>query len=124
MPATKRGASTKIERPVAAKPKKRARSKVRKYSGLCSTCSNAPACTYRREFGEPKLFCDEFEGGLAMQKKSDDEETVSPAHPRSKSREEERDTGREVGLCGHCENREFCTYPKPEGGVWHCDEYK
>ena len=27
------------------------------------------------------------------------------------------------GLCQTCEYRETCTYPKPEGGVWHCEEY-
>ena len=59
-----------------------------------------------------------------MQKRSTDEEIVLLAHSRSKSRNDENDIGREMGLCSHCENREFCTYPKPEGGVWHCDEYK
>jgi hypothetical protein len=28
------------------------------------------------------------------------------------------------GLCAHCDKRETCTLPKPEGGVWHCDEYE
>ena len=28
------------------------------------------------------------------------------------------------GLCSLCENRTTCTYPKPEGGVWHCEEYR
>lgn len=27
------------------------------------------------------------------------------------------------GLCVNCANRETCLYPKPEGGVWHCEEY-
>jgi NADH-quinone oxidoreductase subunit E len=31
--------------------------------------------------------------------------------------------GKYKGLCLNCANRETCTFPKPEGGVWHCDEY-
>ena len=28
------------------------------------------------------------------------------------------------GLCRNCARLVDCTYPKPEGGVWHCDEYE
>lgn len=28
------------------------------------------------------------------------------------------------GLCRNCARLTDCTYPKPEGGVWHCDEYE
>ncbi|HTS66225.1 MAG TPA: hypothetical protein VMS37_25420 [Verrucomicrobiae bacterium] len=28
-----------------------------------------------------------------------------------------------LGLCSNCDNRETCVYPKPEGGVWRCEEY-
>lgn len=28
------------------------------------------------------------------------------------------------GLCSNCEERATCIYPKPEGGVWHCDEFR
>lgn len=27
------------------------------------------------------------------------------------------------GLCVNCDRRYDCTYPKPPGGVWSCDEY-
>jgi hypothetical protein len=27
------------------------------------------------------------------------------------------------GLCVSCDLRFGCTYPKPPGGVWNCDEY-
>lgn len=29
----------------------------------------------------------------------------------------------EKDLCANCRNRDTCTYPKPEGGVWHCKDY-
>jgi len=28
------------------------------------------------------------------------------------------------GLCINCENRSTCKYIKPNGGVWHCEEYR
>lgn len=28
------------------------------------------------------------------------------------------------GLCSICEKLEGCTYPQPEGGVFHCEEYE
>jgi hypothetical protein len=28
------------------------------------------------------------------------------------------------GLCANCEKRQTCTLQRPEGGVWHCDEYE
>lgn len=27
------------------------------------------------------------------------------------------------GLCVNCNHRRYCTYPRPPGGVWSCDEY-
>jgi hypothetical protein len=33
------------------------------------------------------------------------------------------DAGEFEGLCVNCANRETCLVPKPEGGVWHCEEY-
>jgi hypothetical protein len=27
-------------------------------------------------------------------------------------------------LCLNCEVRESCKFPKAEGGVWHCEEYR
>ncbi|HQI02878.1 MAG TPA: hypothetical protein PLA18_16505 [Deltaproteobacteria bacterium] len=29
-----------------------------------------------------------------------------------------------LGLCSNCVNREVCRFPRPESGVWHCEEYK
>ena len=28
------------------------------------------------------------------------------------------------GLCENCANRDDCLFPRPEGGVWHCEEYQ
>lgn len=28
------------------------------------------------------------------------------------------------GLCINCEHRFTCTLPRPESGVWYCEEYE
>lgn len=35
--------------------------KDRKYSGLCSTCKDAPTCIYLKDSEKPVLQCEEFE---------------------------------------------------------------
>jgi len=65
------------------------------------------------------MFCEEFEGATLTPKK--------PALPRSAQEPATREsghTGKLRGLCRTCERRDTCTYPKPEGGVWHCEEFK
>ena len=27
------------------------------------------------------------------------------------------------GLCVNCAHRNYCMFPRPESGVWHCEEY-
>ena len=34
-----------------------------------------------------------------------------------------RDEGSVRGLCATCARRSRCEFPRPEGGVWHCEEY-
>ena len=93
------------------------------YLGLCSCCSYAPDCTYPRESGRPVLQCDEFDG-------------ISPPLNKMMKRMEKPSVNRFSGpipdaqrpsilrgLCAYCDRLNTCTYPKPEGGVWHCEEY-
>lgn len=97
---------------------------VKKYSGLCSCCNFAPTCTYPRQSGRSVLECDEFDG-------------ISPSPEQVMKKIEKRSVirfsgivpdaqglGISTGLCVYCENLHTCTYPKPEGGVWHCEEYR
>lgn len=95
------------------------------YLGICSTCNYAPDCAHRlRNPGLAVWDCEnygdsvridgaEINGGLSE---------VVPLRP--KSRRPEFDAIEYKGLCENCENRDECTYPKPEGGVWHCEEYR
>ncbi len=85
------------------------------YGGLCATCVNASGCTFPRDPGRPILFCDEFEVPWKI-----------PTRPFtlviSTPELEDSETTELKGLCRQCAIRITCRYPKPEGGVWYCDE--
>jgi hypothetical protein len=40
------------------------------------------------------------------------------------SDEEEQDSSKHKGLCKNCKKRDSCQLPKPEGGVWRCEDYE
>jgi hypothetical protein len=80
--------------------------------GLCATCKLAATCTFPRRPGHPVRFCDEFEG----------EEKIEATKPKASVKKvTENDL---KGLCRLCDKAATCTFPKPEGGVWHCEEYE
>ena len=91
-------------------------------TGLCATCNNSTTCVYRSKRGFDALYCEMFDGYLpsivseanrGMEKTAESEEarTVKPVSSEHK------------GLCANCGNRETCALPRPEEGVWHCEEY-
>jgi len=89
------------------------------YRGLCSTCKHAPTCAFPREPQRPAFFCEEFEIERAPATKRDGE-----ANPFLASFVPAKESAKLSGLCSDCEGRQTCVYPKPEGGVWHCEEYQ
>jgi hypothetical protein len=95
---------------------------MNEHRGLCMSCRNALTCTFLRNPTEAVLQCDEFDGFesvIRKPKKSSHRNLMD-----LKSNPKERDLDGYKGLCTLCEGRETCTYPKPEGGVWHCEEYR
>ncbi len=87
------------------------------YVGLCSTCSSDPLCTFPRKPGVPVVQCMEFEG------ESLHEEVRAGAFTHLK-RDDAAPPEHEPGLCPLCDNRPTCTFPKPPGGVWSCEEFR
>ncbi len=87
------------------------------YRDLCSNCDNGDACRGRTRPRRPVFFCEEFVIFGA-----------EPAPGLDRSAEEKpRETwsaNGHVGLCVNCDNVPTCVMPKPEGGVWHCEEYR
>lgn len=87
--------------------------------GLCWDCVAAGTCTFPRDPSRPVWSCEEFEGG---------EFTPSrPAVPGGQtshppSMADTAEAKELKGLCRECARRLDCRYPKPPGGVWHCEE--
>jgi len=87
--------------------------------GLCMTCNNASDCMFKQLPNQPVLYCEEFEIDSAPSVETDEQITPAPF-----SFDAEKESLKSMGLCCNCENRETCGFPKPEGGVWHCEEYR
>lgn len=117
MPRSKGKVAAGVQRSAAGEPSG-------DYLGICSTCNYAPDCAHRLRnpgvaFWECENYDDyvhvsgvEFNGGLSQ---------VVP--PAPVSRRPEFDAAEYLGLCKNCELRDECTFPRPAGGVWHCEEY-
>ena len=80
--------------------------------GLCTTCMQAEGCTYPRNEETGVLFCEEFEVVSAPKFK-----IVTPTQNPSTLESNLK------GLCANCNNALLCQFPKPDSGVWHCEEY-
>ena len=95
---------------------------MNEYSGLCMSCRNALTCTFLRDRKTPVLQCDEFDGFESFLRSP--KKFPHRSMTDLKSNPGKKDLDGCKGLCSICENRKTCTYPKPEGGVWHCEEYR
>jgi len=93
------------------------------YRGLCSTCDTASTCTFPRDPERPIMHCDELDSHRVDTATAEELLRAEPARREAVARAKQKELDKYQGLCVNCENRETCTFPKPEGGVWHCDEY-
>ncbi|MBN2351352.1 MAG: hypothetical protein JXD23_02200 [Spirochaetales bacterium] len=90
-------------------------------TGLCSTCKNAPDCTLCVERTIPVWDCAEYDGTSPVPVITTPPDKGEIAFVDAGSRE---DGTRYKGLCVDCQNRTTCTHNKPEGGIWHCENYQ
>jgi hypothetical protein len=90
--------------------------------GLCGTCRNASTCMYLRSASKPILQCEEYEEFPPQPGNKPMEATMSMNKNNSANNPQEK--SKYFGLCANCKHRETCTFPKPAGGVWHCEEYE
>jgi hypothetical protein len=87
-----------------------------KVIGICTTCKHRDNCAYLSNSTEAVYHCEEFDTQVA---------TPVNATPRIATKPEEIEEGIQYkGLCKNCEKRMTCSYTKPEGGIWHCEEYE
>ncbi len=102
---------------VAAKPKVMHRFDKQEVpvKGLCVTCNHIEDCLPRVE-GKAIWFCEEFDD-------SSIQSNLKPAMQNGATTQQVKQEKR-LGLCMNCENAENCQLPRPEGGVWYCEEYR
>jgi len=93
-------------------------------SGLCSCCNAFKTCTYTKDPQRPILQCEEFDGIVPSPLKMVPQGETLPGKGEKTPNSRITDLNTYRGLCSLCEDRLTCTYPKPEGGVWHCEEYR
>ncbi len=89
-----------------------------KYLGLCSTCRHDSTCTFPRSEDRPVHFCEEFDG------EEDKPALAVVCHEEVLDQKAFADGEKYLGLCSTCAHRETCTFPKPAGGVWQCEEFE
>jgi hypothetical protein len=82
--------------------------------GICSTCNSLPDCRHRLVNHGPIWFCEQFDDYTAPK-------PMDP-HPTQFAVQTNERAGY-LGLCSNCENLPQCSYPKLDGGIWHCEEY-
>ena len=92
-----------------------------RYPTLCSSCKHASTCTFPKDPERPSFYCEEFEIEATPKLQTVGGEKQRPMIPDIA---EIKGTMQFVGLCCDCENRQNCIFPKPEGGIWHCQEYR
>lgn len=99
-------------------------SKKAEFKGLCTTCNNAATCIYPRDSKRPVLQCEEFDGYAVPSERTTVNDVLGKTSSQVRSGAEEKELVQYKGLCQNCENRKTCTFPKPEEGIWHCEEYE
>lgn len=87
------------------------------YRDLCSNCNHAETCGARTRPKRPIFFCEQFDVFTPVP-------TSEPDRVLPTQTPERRNTSGRTGLCMNCDNVGTCICPKPEGGVWHCEEYR
>lgn len=84
---------------------------------ICTTCNHYQICATRKDRRRPIWFCEEFDDYVPvkeMKPKTDYKASLKKAN---------NETQLFKGLCINCENQKTCKIMKPNGGIWHCEEY-
>jgi hypothetical protein len=92
--------------------------------GICAVCQHDSDCTYLRDFDHPPLQCEQFEMFLPTPDVASLRTVSKPKRMEGIRSPKDSPPPRSLGLCSSCIHQASCTYSKPEGGVWHCEEYQ
>ncbi|HWR83840.1 MAG TPA: hypothetical protein VN285_11110 [Candidatus Deferrimicrobium sp.] len=88
------------------------------FAGLCMTCNNAGECVYRRHRGGDALCCETFDNYTSRNGHG-----AGPVLSVVIMEPAVAEVPGMKGLCVNCSLRDECQLPRPESGVWHCEEY-
>jgi len=94
------------------------------YRGICEICDNEQTCLYKKDPKHPVLYCNEFKVSPLVMSSYSFQDTFVTMNTKENERASRYEEVEYKGLCMNCEKRNTCTYPKPEGGVWSCEEYE
>jgi hypothetical protein len=88
--------------------------------GLCQTCRHGSGCALDNGSERVRQECEEFEvlGSGVPQAAVAVRPAGAAAKAKSKAEVEL------LGLCQNCRVRSSCRLPRPEGGIWFCEEYE
>ncbi len=91
--------------------------------GLCATCLRTLRDVFRARHGvDPLCFevLDRCTAGCADGHAGGPD---APPYTASQRGAKGATPPPPIGLCANCALFENCTLPRPESGVWHCEEY-
>ena len=92
--------------------------------GICRICIHESYCAYRKSISGPVLQCEECEYSESAPVKNITGVITFLPKLSDSTVKVDGGAGKFKGLCVNCDDREVCVYPKPEGGIWHCEEYR
>lgn len=89
---------------------------------LCRTCLDCETCMYCKQASKPIVHCEEFKPCDSVRCHAGPKRRDLPSKEQAMAMMCESSDLK--GLCMNCENRFNCSFPKPQGGVWHCAEFQ
>ena len=87
-------------------------------ASLCSNCRNQSDCVFFMKAGEPIIECEMYECGSSSRPRLSVVKRNLAATAAELPEEDNL-----MGLCVNCDNLKVCQLPKPQSGVWNCEEY-
>jgi len=95
-------------------------------TGICSTCNYLVDCPQRLRTENPIWFCENYDDsdGRASANNPGINITIPDEGTHRGNSSPTSSTPVILGLCVNCTQRDDCRLPHPEGGVWHCEEFR
>jgi hypothetical protein len=94
------------------------------YEGLCSTCKYSSQCAVTKAPGQGVYSCEEYEAGDGSSHTGRRAKNCAGSTKSMGTDAKPHASSAVLGLCSNCIHRDTCRFPRPESGVWHCEEYE